>query len=56
MTGYNLESVLNEILDERANMKGTARGKTTGAKVEIYDNSWTALNAWIESKLAKQMV
>lgn len=56
MTSYNLESVLSEILDERINMKGTARGKTTGSKVEIYDYSWAALNSWIETKIAKQMV
>eukprot|EP01036_Dinobryon_divergens_P027465 gene27465-36242_t len=36
-------------------MKGTARGKTTGSKVEIYDYSWAALNSWIETKIAKQM-
>jgi hypothetical protein len=55
-SGYNLESVLSEILDERMNMKGTARGKTTGSKMEIYDSSWSALNSWIETKIAKQMV
>jgi hypothetical protein len=55
-SGYSLENVINECLDEKINVKGTARGKTAGAKIEIYQNSWAALNAWIETKLAKQLV
>jgi hypothetical protein len=53
---YGLEHIINECIEERLNFKTTARGKTSGAKNEIYDSSWAALNAWIETKLAKQMV
>jgi hypothetical protein len=53
---YSLFHVFNELLDEKANKNTTARGKTMGAKSEIYQGSWSALNAWIETKLAKQKV
>jgi hypothetical protein len=53
---YSLFHVFNELLDEKANKNSTARGKTMGAKSEIYQGAWSALNAWIETKLAKQKV
>lgn len=53
---YGLFHVFNELLDEKANKNSTARGKTMGAKSEIYQGAWSALNAWIETKLAKQKV
>lgn len=53
---YGLFHVFNELLDEKASKNTTARGKTMGAKSEIYQGSWSALNAWIETKLAKQKV
>jgi hypothetical protein len=43
-------------MDEKAKINTTARGKTNGAKTEIYHNSWNALNTWIETKLSKQKV
>ena len=56
MSGYTIDNIINECLDEKINTKGTSRGKTIGAKIEIYQNSWAALNSWIETKIAKQMV
>lgn len=53
---YSLTHVIGELLDEKADKISTARGKTMGAKSDIYQGSWTALNAWIESKLSKQKV
>ena len=53
---YTLFHVFNELLDDKATINSTARGKTMGAKSEIYQNSWSALNAWMETKLAKQKV
>lgn len=55
-SAYGLFHVFNELLDEKANKNTTARGKTMGAKSEIYQGAWSALNAWIETKLAKQKV
>lgn len=53
---YSLFHVINELLDEKSNKNSTARGKTMGAKSEIYQRSWNALNAWMETRLAKQKV
>jgi len=53
---YSLFHVINELLDEKSNKNSTARGKTMGAKSEIYQGSWNALNAWMETRLAKQKV
>jgi hypothetical protein len=53
---YSLYHIFDELLDEKASVNSTARGKTMGAKSQIYQDSWTALNAWIETKLAKQKV
>jgi hypothetical protein len=53
---YSLFHVFNELLDEKTNANSTARGKTMGAKSEIYQGAWSALNAWLETKLAKQKV
>lgn len=56
MSCYTFSHIVNELLDEKVDKISTARGKTIGAKSEIYQGSWTALNAWIESKLSKQKV
>ena len=53
---YGLDHIIRECLDEKARVNTTARGKCPEAKVDIYDNAWQSLNAWIESKLAKQKV
>jgi hypothetical protein len=56
MSAYNLEHIVKECYDEKMEVVTTARGKTTGAKLDIYANSWIALNAWIESRLSQQKV
>jgi len=49
MSVYKLEHVIQECV---TNYK--TKGMTPGAKNEIYNSTWVALNAWIETKLAKQ--
>jgi hypothetical protein len=49
MSLYKLDHVIQECV---ANYK--TKGMAPGAKNEIYSSTWVALNAWIESKLAKQ--
>jgi hypothetical protein len=56
MSYYSFEHIVKECYDEKAAVLTTARGKTTGAKLDIYANSWIALNAWIESRLSQQKV
>lgn len=51
---YTLSHVLEEVLAEKARVRTISRGQTTGAKVEIYSESWGSLNAWIESRLCKR--
>eukprot|EP01039_Chlorochromonas_danica_P005530 gene5530-6089_t len=51
---YVLDHVIQECLHEKAKVLNTARGKNTEAKIDIYAQSWIAVNAWIESRLAKQ--
>lgn len=51
MSVYTLEDVIKECTN-----KYDAKGTTLGAKNEIYQGTWSALNAWIETKLAKQKV
>ena len=53
---YGLQHIINECIDEKSKVITTARGKTTGAKNEIYTTSWDAFNTWIESRLSKQKV
>lgn len=53
---YVLDHVIQECLHEKAKVLNTSRGKNTEAKVDIYAQSWIAVNAWIESRLAKQKV
>ena len=43
-----------EILREKAGNISLARGQTNENKETIYKESWTALNAWIETKLSKR--
>ena len=51
---YNLGHVLDEIFAEKARVLTISRGQTPGAKVEIYSESWSSLNSWIESRLCKR--
>lgn len=51
MSVLDLGDVLNEVLLEKARVLTVARGQTPGAKLEIYTESWGALNNWIESRL-----
>lgn len=54
MAEYNLHHLIQECVDEHAGMKSTSRGHTNGARLDIYMNSWFALNTWIESQLCKR--
>ena len=57
MSVYTISHIVNEIIDERSKMASTKSGNKamqTDAKVEIYWESWTILNAWIESQLVKR--
>lgn len=56
MSVYTLDHIIQECLQEKMNVLNTGRGKTPGAKIEIYANSWVSLNAWIESRLARRKV
>ena len=51
---YNLGHVLDEIFAEKARVLTISRGQTPGAKIEIYSESWSSLNSWIESRLCKR--
>jgi hypothetical protein len=57
MSVYNIQHIINEIIDERSKMTSTKSGSKvlqTDAKVEIYWETWAILIAWIESQLAKK--
>lgn len=54
MGEYELHHIIDELMYEKANMPSTSRGHTTGARTEIYTESWMALNSWIESKLSRR--
>eukprot|EP01031_Cornospumella_fuschlensis_P024748 gene24749-29904_t len=51
---YTLDNIIQDCLIEKAKVLNTARGKSTEAKMNIYAQTWVALNAWIEYRLAKQ--
>ena len=53
---YDLRNVIEECLSEKSKVMTVERGKTMGAKEEIYSEAWSSLNAWIESKLCKRKV
>lgn len=53
---YSLSHVIDECVDEKIKVQTKARGATPGAKYEIYEGSWVALNTWIETVIAKQKV
>jgi len=53
---FTLDHIIQECLVEKSGNLSTARGKTPGAKMDIYANSWIALNAWIENRLCKSKV
>jgi len=53
---YTLAHVIGECISEHAREATTSRGHTLEEKHEIYAESWSALNAWIESKLSKRKV
>lgn len=52
MSCYTLDHIIRECMEEKG--KSTARGKTQGAKNEIYHEAWRSLNMWIESRILKQ--
>ena len=51
---YNLDNIISEVLSEKGRVVSVARGQTAENKETIYRESWGALNAWIETKLAKK--
>ena len=51
MPVYTIDTVIAECVRTY-----DVRGHAPGAKEEIYYSSWKALNQWIETKLAKQLV
>jgi hypothetical protein len=54
MAYYTIDHVIRECLEEKASVLTTARGKSPGAKIDIYTSAWMALNAWIENRLSQQ--
>jgi hypothetical protein len=55
-SGYILDHIIQECLQEKIRVMNTSRGKCNDAKVDIYANSWIALNAWLEARLSKHKV
>ena len=51
MSLYTLDDVIAECVTNYR-----VKGMAPGAKNEIYNSVWAAMNAWIETKLAKQKV
>jgi hypothetical protein len=51
---YSLGDVITECINEKSRAITVSRGQTLEAKETIYRESWEALNAWIETKIAKK--
>lgn len=51
---FSLDDVISEVLADKARVNSVARGQTVENKETIYRESWGALNAWIETKIAKK--
>lgn len=54
MSVYTIEHAISECINDKLNVTSGSRGSTIGAKNEIYWESWSAMNSWIESILSKK--
>ena len=54
MATYGLSDVIAECMRDHARVNTLARGQTEDNKAAIYRESWSAMNAWVESRLCKR--